>query len=136
MLDHPLIQKLRSLNLPIDDYAVFGSGPMYAHGLKDLNHDIDIIACRDAWKLAKKLGKVDLTEIGKTPVISLFDGEIEIFNGWDWCGWTPEEIVDTAEMIDEIKFVSLEKVLQWKKIFGRPKDLEHIKIIENYLKTS
>ncbi|MEK7164071.1 MAG: hypothetical protein AAB768_02930 [Patescibacteria group bacterium] len=134
MLDHSIIQKLRSLDLSTNDFAVFGSGPMYAHGLKDLGHDLDIIACREAWEMAKKLGKIELTEIGKTPVITLFGGEIEIFNDWDWCGWTPEELVDTAEIIDGIKFVSLEKVLQWKKIFGRAKDVEHVKIIEEYLK--
>ena len=41
---NPLIKKLFSLNLPKEDFAVFGSGPMFAHGLIDDLKDLEVIA--------------------------------------------------------------------------------------------
>jgi len=52
-----LVKKLLKIGLPVKDYAIFGSGPMYAHGIKTLGGDIDIIARGKAWKMALKKGK-------------------------------------------------------------------------------
>jgi len=131
--DHPLFLKLLSLNLPVEDYAIFGSAPMFARGLKDLGHDLDVVVCREAWERAKTFGPVEYLEIGHIPVVQLFDRQLELGNGWFMGGWTAEEIVDSAEVIEGFKFATLDKVLTYKKLFGRPKDLEHIKIIEEYL---
>ncbi len=49
--DNPIIQKLISLDLPKDDFAVFGSGPMFAHGIKDLGHDLDVVFDVDTWPM-------------------------------------------------------------------------------------
>jgi len=46
---------------------------------------------------------------------------------------TIDTLIDTAEEFEGIKFVTLENVLRWKKLMGRPKDLEHIKMIKAYL---
>jgi hypothetical protein len=133
--ENPLIQKLISLDLPAYDYAVFGSGPMFAHGIKDLGHDIDLIARGDAWKKALTLGSTETAKLGKNEVVTLFDGEIEIFNGWAPGEWNTDELIDTAEVIDGIPFVALEVVLKWKKMMGREKDFQHIKMIEDYLRS-
>jgi len=62
--NHPLIKKLLSLDLPPEDYAVFGSGPMFAHGIKDLGHDIDVIARKKAWKKALTARRTDGGSLG------------------------------------------------------------------------
>jgi predicted nucleotidyltransferase len=51
-----LLSLLKSLKLPTEDFAVFGSGPMYAHGIKELGHDLDLIARGVAWEKAKEHG--------------------------------------------------------------------------------
>lgn len=38
---HPLIRMLRALDLPYDDFVVFGSGPLLAHGLRTTLGDLD-----------------------------------------------------------------------------------------------
>lgn len=55
--DNSLFKKLISLNLPTEDFAVFGSGPMFAYGLRKSIHDIDLIARGQAWEKAKTLGQ-------------------------------------------------------------------------------
>lgn len=129
-----LLKKLKSLNLPSEDYAIFGSGPMYPRGIKELGHDIDLVAKGKAWEIATTLGKVELTTSGLNKVVVLLDGEIEIFNGW-WPGeWNIDDLIDTADIFDGIRYVNLQNLLKWKKVMGRPKDFEHIKLVEEYLK--
>lgn len=132
--DNPLIQKFLSLNLPKDNYAIFGSGPMFAVGLKDLGHDIDVIANKEAWEEAKTLGDSKPTKSGNGQVVELFDGEIEIFNSWGPGEWDTNDLIKTADEIEGIKFVELEKVLEWKQIMNRDKDKEHIRLIKEYLR--
>jgi len=129
---HPIIAKLLSLNLPTHDYAVFGSGPMFAHGIKDLDHDIDLIARGDAWEMACQIGEPQEVLEGNQGVI-LFDGEVEIFNGWAPNTWDTDKLIDQADVIEGIRFVSLEQVLKWKEIKGRDKDKLHIEMIKNHL---
>lgn len=131
-----LISLLQKINLPADDFAVFGGGPMYAHGIKELGHDLDLIARGAAWEKALTLGESETPHLGGGEVVNLFDGKIEIFNHWMESGWDTDELIDTADVIDGIRWVSLENVLKWKKEMGREKDFEHIQMIEEYLEKS
>jgi hypothetical protein len=129
---HPLFQKLTMINLPSTDYAVFGSAPMWLHGLKELNNDVDIIARGAVWQLATELGEV-VKAPTKGEVIKLFDGTIEVYNVWAPGDWDTDELIDTAEEVDGIRFVNLENVKKWKINYGREKDLQHVKLIDDYL---
>lgn len=129
-----LLNLLRSLKLPPSDYAVFGSGPMYIRGIKDLGHDLDIIARDKAWEVACKISDPKPTQSGNGEVVEINGGEIEIFKQW-WPGeWDVDELIDSAETFEGIKYVTLENVVKWKKLMGRDKDLDHIKMIERYLR--
>jgi len=130
--NHPLFQKLLSLNLFVEDFAVFGGGPMFAHGIKWTGHDLDIIARGKAWEQASKMGEVKKAKLGKGSVVELFDGTVEIFNDWSPGLWDINELINAAEYIEGIKFVTLENVIKYKKIYNRPKDLEQIKLIEEF----
>lgn len=128
---NPVIKKLLSLNLPPDDYAIFGSGPLFAHGITDRLGDLDVVARGKAWKKALKLGRAETPPSGASKLIKLYEGKIEIFSGW--YGWDVNELIDTAEVIEGLRFVNLESTLKWKKQSGRPKDKKHVKLIEAYL---
>jgi len=132
--DHPLIEKLLALGLPAADFAVFGSGPMMAHGLKEA-HDLDIIARGAAWSAVQGLGPRTKGAYGGHK-IELADGAIEVFDSWGPGAWDADELIDTAEVIAGIRFVTLENVLKWKTMMKRPKDAGHIRLIEAYLARS
>ena len=133
IIQNTLIQLLLSLNLEKDDFSVFGSGPMFGHGLIELTNDLDIIARGKAWEQAKKFGGIS-TENGTEKTIKLFNKRIEIGNYFYPGNFDTNELIDTSNIIEEIRFVRLENVLTYKKILNRPKDIIHIKIIEKYLK--
>ncbi|MFC1756735.1 hypothetical protein ACFLZC_01060 [Patescibacteria group bacterium] len=48
-MEEELFKKLKELNLPLGKYAVFGSGSMCAHGLRDCN-DIDLLVTKDLFE--------------------------------------------------------------------------------------
>ena len=119
------LEELKKLNLPVDQYAVFGSGPMAIRELRE-NEDIEILVKPELWeKLAKehKLVRDDLIIIGN----------INIFKHWEPWLKNRDELIDTADIIDGIRFVKLEYVLEWKKKMGRGKDQKDIELIEEYM---
>lgn len=130
--NNSLIKKLLLLNLPKDDYAVFGSGPMFAHGIKELR-DVDLIARGKAWEKAERIGRVEKAKIRGGKVVYV-DNEIEIFNFWGPGKWDIDDLIDSAEIFEGIRFVKLGNVLKWKRLIARPKDFEHIKMIEKFMK--
>lgn len=129
--EHPLWEAVRALELPPRDYAIFGSGPLVARGLIELKNDVDIVARGPAWKKAEALGPVAVGHHGDA-VVRLHDGKVEIFAGW--MGTDIDGIIDRAELIEGLPFASLGDVLAFKRALGRPKDLEHIRLIEEYLR--
>jgi len=130
--EHPIIKKFLSLNLPTDDYAIFGSGPLYAHGIIKNPRDIDVIARGEAWKKTLKFCNPQKLPLDNS--VKLFDGKVEVMNVWMSGKWDINKLIDTAEIVEDIRFVNLKTVLKWKKSMARPKDLKHIKMVEEYLK--
>ncbi|POX48638.1 hypothetical protein [Streptomyces sp. Ru72] len=130
---HPLIRELCSLELSTVDYVVAGSGPLLAHGLRRVVHDLDIVARGDAWKTVLQLGNPETPPSGCGRLVSLFDGDIEVFDRWLPGSPGPDEMIEAAEWVQGIPFSPLREVLSWKERLGREKDQEDIKLIRDYL---
>lgn len=130
-----LFRKLSFLDLPLFDFAVFGSAPMVAHGLKRSINDLDVIARKSAWEKAKTFGTPEVSRSKFGSVISLMGGAIEVFDQWPPEGkWNIDKLIDEAEIINGLRFVRLEVVVEWKRDSSRRKDLEDITQIENFLR--
>lgn len=127
-----LFKRVKELNLPIGEYAIFGSGPMGIRNLREM-HDIDIIVSdrifneysnKQGWKIKEIYGYRDW----------LKNDNLEIEMGRDWHeGWDVEGMIREAEIIDGLLFVKLEYLIEWKKFYGSEKDLKDVEIIENFL---
>ena len=125
-----LFEYLRSLGLPEGEYAVFGSGPLIVRGIIDATNDLDVVSRGDAWERACELGElVSLAEYD-LDVVSFRDGAITIGTSWAYGDVDIDELIDTAEIIDGLPFARLEYVAAYKKIAGRPKDLEHLRLMD------
>jgi hypothetical protein len=121
------LEELKKLGFPPEKFAIFGSGPMAVRGLRDVN-DIDIIVKDDIWAVLLK----DHTPAEKNGEIKI--GNISIFNQLKPWFDDINPLIDTADVIDGIKYVRLEYLIKWKKIMNREKDQKDIKLIEEYLK--
>jgi len=129
-----LLNDVKSLNIPIGQYALFGSASLLVRGLREASHDIDIVVKQDLY---------DEYETHKDWVVRFmrvddpyleWDGHnIEFWKTWGPGEWDIDSIIDNAEVIDGIPYVQLETVLKWKKLCGRPKDLKDVELIETHL---
>jgi hypothetical protein len=132
---HVRIVKLRDvqrlvarLNLPDGDFALHGSAPLLAHGLIDEVNDVDIVARGRAWKRATELAPVVAGR--QDDVVRPLPG-VEIFDGW--LGDDADTLIDQAATVNGLPCVTLREVLAFKRRLQRPKDAEHIRLIERYL---
>jgi hypothetical protein len=122
-----LFERLRVMELPPRTYAVFGSGPLAAHGLIDEIGDLDVIVRGAAWDRVKGIGTIVMH--GDDPVADLGNG-LTFGRSWAYGDVDIEELIEDAEIIDSLPFVRLDAVLAYKRIAGRPKDLRHIEFME------
>lgn len=125
-----LLEKLRKLNLPKDKFAVYGSGPLGVRGIREIK-DLDLIVTSDLWKELVK--KYPTKDSGEKLRIDL--GGIEILA--KPIVYKAETLIQEADIIDGIRYVKLETLMELKKHMGRKKDFKDIELIKDYLaKTS
>lgn len=126
-------ERVRALDLPKGKYAVFGSAPMCVRRLRACN-DVDIVVTEDVWNSFKNK---DDWKFGRKPDGSeyLEKNGVELWKNWAPGEWDINRLIREADVIDDVPFVKLNDVAKWKRINGRKKDLNDVKIIEEYLKT-
>ncbi len=123
-----LFDRLRAMELPPGSYAVFGSGPLAAHGLIDELGDLDVIVVDVAWDRVQTLGTIVMH--GDDPVVELDNG-LSFGRSWAYGDVDVELLIEGAEMINGLPFVRLDAVAEYKRIADRPKDLRHIELMES-----
>lgn len=131
-------EALRSLALPLGQYFIIGSGPIGIRNLRVIN-DIDIIVSFELWNsLAKKHGAVETNGVTKIVFPNI---NVEAFRE-DYSFGNSEAIlvnrhfsdrIAGADVIEGLAFDSLDDFIFFKKISGRPKDLQDVKLAEDYL---
>lgn len=119
-----LFEQLRALQLPRGEYAIFGSGPLGIRGLHDC-HDLDVIVTQSLYDRYRALGwKEDVVNSGSK---YLDNGNgIEFYYDWAPGSWNVTDLIKEAEIIESLPFVQLNHVVEWKKLNGRAKDIEHL----------
>jgi len=122
-----LFDRLRHLDLTTVDYAVFGSGPIAVRGLLKRVGDLDVIARGEAWDRVKSIGEIVM--YGSDETVDLGNG-LTFGRSWAYGEFVIDYLIDSAELIDGLPFVQLEHVVEFKRAAGRPKDLEHLALME------
>lgn len=123
----PFLDELRRLNLPREQYALFGSALLSVYNIRE-SKDLDIIVKADLWDDLVKKHAANLKE---NP-LRIHVGNIKIFRDWMILTDRIDEMIDTAMIIEDIHFVRVGYVLEWKRWMGRPKDMEDIQRIEEF----
>lgn len=128
-----MFEKVRNLNLPIGTYAFFGSAPLAVRGLRDIG-DIDLIVSPEIWQQFENKAEWEhRTSQSGSPF--LMNNGIELFQQWRPGQWDIKELIREADIIDGLPFVKLSRVLAWKKLRGKEKDIGDIKTIEDFLQS-
>ncbi len=127
-----MFDRVKNLNLPNGDFAIFGSGPLIIRGLITASNDLDIVCRGNAWNEVKAIGRQDYLSKYDVTVVTLCDGRLSFGKEWGIGKFDIDELIDSAEEIEGLPFVRLEHVARYKKISKRPKDLKHLEALEAY----
>jgi hypothetical protein len=131
-LDCPYVQDLRSLQLDPSHFAFIGSAPLFVRGWISDPGDIDLVARASAWDAALRMGNAETIPGSAVRKVSLFQGTVEILDGWIPRISSADDMIDTADVIDELRFVNLDIVKDVKRFLGRDKDHKHLRIISEH----
>lgn len=126
----PLFEQLRQLNLSPQAYAVFGSGPLAIRGLIPLTHDLDVICREEVWNVVSQIGSVEYLSEYDVSVVTMADGALTFGTKWGIGNFDIDELIATAEIIDELPFVRAKHVIAYKKIRSSEKDLLHLAALD------
>jgi len=121
------IEELQALNLPVGKYAIFGSGPLAIRDIRDSN-DIDVIVTADVFANLKEKYPKSINQEKNSVNI----GHIEIFNNWPNFSDQIDQLIQTAEIINDLPFVKLDYVVEWKTNSNRLKDQKDLNLLINY----
>jgi hypothetical protein len=125
-----LLGEVRALGLPAGNFVLFGSAPLLVRGIVPPTGDVDVLARGPAWEAARALGPtVRLPHYG-VDVVRLLDGRIDIGTVWGIGNVDVDDLIDSAEDIDGLPFAGLAHVRAYKELAGRPKDREHLRLLD------
>lgn len=115
-----LLQRLKELSLPKEEYWVVAGGAMVLHGFRTETHDIDL-GCSTflADKLEKQGYIISYCEDGNRRI--RYSNDVVLFENW---------IEGEVELVSGIPVISIDGLVQMKRKLGREKDLTDILLIE------
>ena len=120
-----IIKTLEKYNLNKDDYIILSTGSLVLRGIKEEAHDIDLAVSND---LMEHL----LTHYDCELEVSLDDFDVYILN--DELNFSIHYYDVPFDIIDGYNIQTLDSVIELKKSLNRSKDIEDLKLIDNYLK--
>lgn len=122
-----IVDRVKALGFPLDEIVVIGSGLLDAYGLREAS-DVDLVASEALFNDLKQTGQYDL-EIRHNDEV-LLGQDIEIWRDW---GETYEVLVEQAVVVKDVRFASPRSIIEWKQQRGTEKDLNDIRMLEEYL---
>jgi predicted nucleotidyltransferase len=123
-----VFKEIRELELPKDEYVVVGSSVLVVLGIIDSTEDVDITVSEEIFDSLRSAGWQTGDGVNNP---SLQQGLYDISTGFG--KWKLADLQEDSAWIAGVPFMSLEKLLEWKKQKNREKDRRHIKLIERYL---
>ncbi len=118
------------MELPDGDFAVFGSGPLIVRGIIPATNDLDIVCRGAAWDKVREIGTLQFNDVYGVEIVTFYDGQVTFGNRWGIGNFDVNELIDGAEVIDNLPFVKLKHVVEYKMERASEKDLRHIELLK------
>lgn len=128
-----IIETIKKLNFPKDQFLVVASGPIGIRNLRE-SGDIDLIVTPQLWhKLHSKHTSVIEGEVEKIKL----NADVEILGPGSYffneSVYPLKDMFEKADSIEGILFLNLNQLIDFKKKIGRKKDFKDIELIKKYL---
>lgn len=128
-------KELTKYNLDESNSVVIGSGILNSLGIRE-SRDIDAVLEEKTFQNLKINSSLIETQ-NEYGAKLLTNDSVEFSNRWyiDSLGidLSFEDLVQQSSVIDGVRYVDLELLLEIKKLWAREKDLKDVELIQNYL---
>ena len=130
-----IFERIKALNFPEGQYIVVGSAIMDVKGIREAN-DLDVVVTPELFKICEKNGW-ELKSWTKKEVLGkpwLKGDGVDLVVDMNYKGMdlTASDLIAEGERINDIWFISLERLVAFKREWGRPRDFEDIQRIEEF----
>lgn len=130
-----IFKKLEELNFPKGEYVVVG-GAMAAHGIREA-HDLDILVMPNLYLKLQDGGYIQSRQERdlRTSRLILDKEDVQILPNFMFGNYTSDtkKLIEEADIIKGFPFIKLSELAKFKKELGRPKDINDILLINEYL---
>lgn len=129
-----IIDRVLALKLPVEKYAVFGGAAMAMYNLRPTD-DIDLLVTPELYQyLMRNEGWIEYHWPDGKRYLSRSGVEAD-----DSCSYSNNqksviEVIKSARIMQGVPVAPLDEVAKWKTAFGRPKDLQDVALIDEYLR--
>lgn len=135
-----IFKEVAKLNFPAGEYLIVGSGIMAVKGIRPA-YDLDILVTERLFETCKSSGCWEIkpwTKVGMNGKEWLRKDKVELLLHLDSKekGLTAKRLMEEAEIVQDIPFLSLKQLMGFKATYGRQKDFNDIELILNYLKNN
>ena len=124
MNKHEIVQKLKMLGFPLEEYWIVAGGAMVLYGIKEETRDIDLGCSKNLADRLEADGHLPLRMADGSRKF-VINCEVEVFEEW---------LFDRIEYIDGIPTISLSGLIMMKQSLGREKDLADIEAIKEFIR--
>lgn len=121
-----IIKILKKMNLPLSEYWITSGAGLVIHGVKERTNDIDLGGTTSLVEHFLKKGCKYKLAKDNSRIVEI-DDKIEVLENW---------FVDEIKLIDGLPVGSLKSIRKQKSELGREKDINDIKLIDEYIKKS
>jgi hypothetical protein len=108
------------------DFVIVGSARLFVTGQRTHLSDIDLLARGSTWRQARE--EVDSgrgyreNATSEDEVFRLCGGLVEVFDRWLIRETDADHMIDSAEFMGGLPYMSLEELVRYKRFLNRPKD--------------
>lgn len=130
-----ILNKLKDLKLPLNEYVVTGAGIMEVLGIRE-SSDIDIAVTKKLFNKLRDTG--DWQEVEMYGKIFLKKEGVDIIPELNWEKYTTttEEAIASSIIVEGFPFMNLDELCKFKIALGREKDLKDVELIREYQKNN
>lgn len=135
-MNQTFASRVKELGLPLEQVVVIGSGILDQLGIRQAA-DVDVAVSQEVLdNIADDEGWTEKIDKNQRRYFLKQDRSAEAWDGWEIDGRIVgyDELLENAVEYDGVKFVSLDFLRRWKNWRRREKDIQDVKLIDEWRK--
>lgn len=129
-----VVLEIRRLQLPRGQYVVVGGAALAARGIRE-TRDIDLVVTPELFEELERVGWQRKTRPNGKPALKHGNIEVHLDVNCGAFARSTQWLLQHCEYVSGVPLIDLGTLRNFKSSYGRPKDAEDLRLIEQHLAT-